>query len=125
MKRSRGENEGDVAFGKRGEGSEGGSEVSDLLKKEGVGDAAAGGDVDEDSGGRSGGRNERESVVGDGERLRGWRERDVRTKAMECSGLRAEARAWIDQVRHGGKTKFRLDRDRRRSPESGVSQIML
>lgn len=91
MKRSRGENEGDVAFRKRGEGSDGESEVFDLLKKEGVGDAAVGVGVDEDCGGGSGRRDERKSVVSDGERLRGWRERDVRAKTMECSGLRAKA----------------------------------
>lgn len=57
---------------------------------------AVSGGVDKDCGGGSGGGDEREGVVGDGERLRGRREWDVWTEAMEGSGLRAKATFCVD-----------------------------
>lgn len=103
MERRRGENEGHVAFGKTEEGRKRGSEVFYLLKEERVGDVAVGVGVDEDCGGGSGGGDERESVVGDGKRFRGMRERDVWTETVESLSLTAKATVWVDGVSHGRK----------------------
>lgn len=86
------EDECHVAFGEvRGEGLEGVGEGYNLAEEEGVGEVAVGGGVDEDGGGGDGGGGEEgEGVVGEGERLGGWRERDVWTEAVEGSGLRGE-----------------------------------
>lgn len=70
MDGSRGENEGDMAFGNRGLRFEGGSKGFDLTKEEGVGHLLVGGGVNEECGGGTGRGEEREAVVCNGERLR-------------------------------------------------------
>lgn len=102
LERGRGDNQGDVVFGEGGEGgAEGEGEGFCLAEEVRVGEAEAGGGVDEERGGGEAGRGwgaveESESVVGEGEGL-GWgREADGRAEAVEGFGLVAEAAAWVD-----------------------------
>ena len=71
----------------------------DLTEEGGVSDMVVGGGVDESGGAvgeGGGGGEERECVVGEGERLRRWRERGDWAEAMEGSGMRAVTGVWVD-----------------------------
>lgn len=92
-----------MAFGERCAGLKVVREGFDLVEEEGVREVVVGGGVNE--GGSvvccGGGGEERECIVDERERFRGWRERDVWTEAVEGSVIRTETGFWVDIcVRH-------------------------
>lgn len=95
----RDEDESDVAFGESSVGLEEGGEGFDLAEEGGVSEMVVSGGIDESGGvvgDSGGGGEERECIVGEGERIGGWRERGYWAEAMEGSGKRTVTGVWVD-----------------------------
>lgn len=70
-----------------------------MAEEGGVSEVVVGSGVDEGGGvvgDGGGGGEERECIVGEGERLGGWRKRGDWAEAVEGSGMRAVTGVWVD-----------------------------
>lgn len=70
-----------------------------MAEEGGISEVVVGSGVDEGGsvvGDGSGGGEERECIVGEGERIGGWRERGDWAEAVEGSGKRTVTGVWVD-----------------------------